>query len=144
MNNLKQLGTNTDDKCYLCGNKSILYYVYNFYWISLMHWKYSYRLNAIIHHIIKSLKSLVESKCLNVTVEADVKNYVIYDGTIPHYILPTQQQPNICIVEPDSKVITLLELGVPFEPNIIKAGHIKNERCSSLVADINRQCELTD
>ena len=57
--------------------------------------------------------------------------------TISSTIIATQQKPDMCVIDNDKKLVTLLELSVPFEPNIDKAHNIKCERYSSLVADIN-------
>ncbi len=52
---------NTDEKCCLCGNKGTLHLVLNFCPISLTHWRYTDRYNAIIQHLTKYLKNLAES-----------------------------------------------------------------------------------
>ncbi len=135
--NLKQWGKKTDDKCCRCGNKGTLHHVLNFCPVALEQGRYTYRHNSIIHHLIKTLQSHVESRNLNVKIYADIKDHGINGGTVPSYVIATQQKPDICIIENDPKIVTLLELIVPFEPNIDKAHETKLNRYASLVADID-------
>ena len=95
---------------------------------------------------MQNLTSCASANNITLNIYADTKNSGINGGTIPHYIIPTQQKPDICIVDPCKKLVTLLELSVPFETNIDRARNTKLDRYASLVADINNmtpwKCEL--
>lgn len=139
--NLKQWGKSTDEKCSLCDGRGTLHHILNFCPVSLNQGRYTYRHNAIIHYLVQNLTKCATANSIAISIYADTKDKGINGGTIPHYIIPTQQKPDICIVEPSKKCVTLLELSVPFEPNIDKARSTKLERYASLVADIN---DMTD
>ena len=59
-------------------------------------------------------------------------------GTIPAYILPTSQRPDLFLYNEKAKKAIITELTVPFEPNIPKAHEIKQSRYAGLLSDLNR------
>ena len=73
-----------------------------------------------------------------------VKMYADIDGmtssgvTIPAYILPTSQRPDLFLYTEKAKKAIIAELTVPFEPNIPKAHEIKQSRYAGLLSDLNQ------
>ena len=57
-------------------------------------------------------------------------------NTVPPDIVVTSLRPDLCIVDRRNKNVTLLELTVPFESNVITAQDRKTLRYAPLVADI--------
>ena len=58
--------------------------------------------------------------------------------TIPTSILVTSQKPDLCIVNEETKEITLIELTIPFECNINAAHNRKTSRYELLVNDLKK------
>ena len=56
--------------------------------------------------------------------------------TIPQEILPSSQRPDLVMFWPNLKKIFLVELTVPFEPNIVSAHLRKVNKYASLVSDL--------
>ena len=57
-------------------------------------------------------------------------------STIPINILVTSQRPDLVIANECKKLITILELSIPFELNIESTHELKVNRYSDLVADL--------
>ena len=56
--------------------------------------------------------------------------------TVPIQCTVTNQIPDICVLLPDQNKLYIIELTVPFEPNIKKAHEYKLNKYTSLVNDI--------
>ena len=59
--------------------------------------------------------------------------------TIPPDILPTQQRPDLVLINESPKSIIIIELTVPFEQNIHKAHERKLNKCAGLTSDLQEQ-----
>ena len=59
--------------------------------------------------------------------------------TIPPEILPTQQRPDLVLINESSNSIVIIELSIPFEANIRKAHEYKENRYASLVSDLQER-----
>ena len=70
---------------------------------------------------------------------ADIDGMTSSGGTIPAYILPTSQRPDLFLYNEKAKKAIIAELTVPFDkPNIPKAHEIKQSRYAGLLSDLNR------
>ncbi len=66
-------------------------------------------------------------------------------GSIPANIVPAAEKPDIVCMNNNSKMVSILELSVPFEGNLTKAREYKTNKYSNLVSDIENsgyKCEL--
>ena len=59
--------------------------------------------------------------------------------TIPPDILPNQQRPDLVLINKSSKSLIIIELTVPFEPNIHIAHEHKHNEYASLTSDLQEQ-----
>ena len=59
--------------------------------------------------------------------------------TIPPDILPTQQRPDLVLINESCKSIIIIELSIPFEQNIHKTHDYKQNKYASLTADLQEQ-----
>ncbi len=50
----------------------------------------------------------------------DIQGFTVNWGSIPVYIVPTEERPDIVCIDDDSKSESILELSVPFETNLSK------------------------
>ena len=62
---------------------------------------------------------------MDVKMYADIDGMTSSGGTIPAYILPTSQPPDLFLYNEKAKKAIIAELTVSFEPNIPKAHEIK-------------------
>ena len=73
------------------------------------------------------------------------KNLSINGATIPQDILPSQQRPDLVILNRKEKLISLIELTVSFETNFEDAHARKTQRYSQMKSDLESkgfQCFL--
>ena len=137
--NLARWNKVIDNKCKLCivnGNPSVigtLHHILNACPILLE--RYTWRHDSVLTYVTKQLtSSLMHEEYLY----ADLEGFRLNDGTIPSDILPTASRPDIVIVDKKKSPteVTIIELTVPFEPNINKAEKRKTDRYAGLVLDI--------
>ena len=94
-------------------------------------------------YLVRTLKSLATLNKVNVA--SDLPGMGINGGTVPANILSASERPDIVTHFPTVRKVILMELTVPFEPNIKKARTRKLERYSQLQSDItsnNFNCHL--
>ena len=139
--NLCQWGKHSHDNCTLCNSKGTQHHILNFCQVSLEQGRYTFRHNNILRYIVKFL---VDNSNGAIKVFSDIKGYTINGGTIPASIIPTQEKPDICVVNALKRHVTIIELTVPFETNISKARQRKLDRYAALVADINKTKYIAD
>ena len=132
--NLCQWGKHTHDTCNLCGSKCTLHHILNYCQTSLEQGRYTFRHNNIVRYLVKFL---VSNATNNIKIYSDIKGYTVNGGTIPSSIIPTQEKPDIVVVNAVEHHVTLIELSVPYETNITKARQRKLDRYAALLADIN-------
>ena len=97
--------------------------------------RYTWRHNNIIHIMLQNIKPTPNN---TTKVYADIEGESINGGTIPPHIIPTQQKPDICHIDNQNKIITIIELTIPFETNIDNAHQRKQDRYTSLTHDITQ------
>jgi len=122
----------TTSKCNLCNNTGTLHHILNSCYNMLD--RYAWRLNNILSHIVKLFNNCAMKD--SITVYSDLEGHNIAGGTIPPNILPTALKPDIVIVWPNSKRLSIIELTVPFETNLDSAKTRKTDKYSSLCSDI--------
>nr|XP_054761187.1 acyl-CoA synthetase short-chain family member 3, mitochondrial-like [Lytechinus pictus] len=100
------------------------------------------RHNSVLGYLAKELKSCAESSGIRLDLYADLPGMRINGGTIPSNVIVTTEKPDITLCFPESTPpkIVLIELTVPFEPNIRKA----RERKEAMVeqGDIVECCTI--
>ena len=136
-NNLSRWGKKLNTKCNLCGNHETLHHVLNHCKIMLDQGRYTWRHNSVLRIIMDTLKDISDQSW---------KFYCDLDGatkiagtTIPPDILPTQQRPDLVLINESSKSIIIIELSIPFEQNIHKTHDYKQNKYASLTADLQEQ-----
>ena len=132
--NLYRWGKRLTDKCHLCNCTGTLHHVLNN--CEKMLDRYGWRHNNLIKIILKGIKP--ESSFDTVKVYADIQGETINGGTIPPFVIPTQQKPDICFIDTLKKLVILFELTVPFETNIDAAHQRKEDRYAGLTHDVEK------
>ena len=136
LSNLKCWGKRTNARCPLCKNNETLCHVLNNCSVSLNQGRYTWRHDSILRHIVQLLQA--PSTKSDVKMYADIDGMTSSGGTIPAYILPTSQRPDLFLYNEKAKKAIIAELTVPFEPNIPNAHEIKQSRYAGLLSDLNR------
>ena len=132
--NLYRWGKRLRDKCHLCNCTGTLHHVLNNR--EKMLDRYGWRHNNLIKIILQGIKP--ESSLDTVKVYADIQGETINGGTIPPFVIPTQQKPDICFIDTLKKLVILFELTVPFETNIDAAHQRKEDRYAGLTHDVEK------
>jgi hypothetical protein len=141
-NNLSRWGKSCNSKCSLCGNKETLQHVLNNCKTMLDQGRYTWRHNSVLRKIMDALKDIKDQSW---KIYCDLSGATKTAGTtIPPEILPTQQRPDLVLINAASSSIIIVELSVPFEANIHKAHEHKENRYASLVNDLREQGYDTD
>ena len=136
-NNLSRWGKRSNSKCSLCGNNETLMHVLNNCKIMLDQGRYTWRHNSVLRTIKDSLKNITDHSW---KIYCDLADATKTAGTtIPPEILPTQQRPDLVLINEGSKSIVIIELSIPFEQNIQKAHVYKENKYASLVSDLQEQ-----
>ena len=136
LSNPKCWGKRTNARCPLCKNNETLCHVLNNCSVSLNQGRYTWRHDSILRHIVQLLQA--PSTKSDVKMYADIDGITSSGGTIPAYILPTSQRPDLFLYNEKAKKAIIAERTVPFEPNIPKAHEIKQSRYAGLLSDLNR------
>jgi len=131
LNNLKQWGKITSDKCPHCDNKETLFHVLNGCKISLEQGRYTWRHDNLINYLYKVMQDS-ELECF-----ADLPQCTVPSGgTIPPDIIVTSERPDLVIINRGERTLYLYELTVPYETRIDAAHELKAEKYSSLYYDL--------
>ena len=128
--NLVRWKKRSNKKCDKCSNKETLMHVLNGCPNYLD--KYTWRHNSILLHIKKFLSKDLPD---NVRIYLDIPGEFQGISTVPVEIAVTNQKPDMVIIDSGGK-ITIMELTVPFESNIIQAEERKRQRYERLLSDI--------
>ena len=99
--------------------------------------RYTWRHNSVLRIIMDTLKDVSDQSWSFYCDLAGAKK--IESATIPPDILPTQQRPDLVLINDSSKSIIIIELTVPFEQNIHKAQERKLNKCAGLTSDLQEQ-----
>ena len=94
--------------------------------VALEQGRFTYRRNCVLAYLVRTLKTLATLNEVKVALYADLPGMGINGGTVPANILPTSERPDIVMHFPSVRKVVLMELTVPFEPNIEKARVRKN------------------
>ena len=92
-----------------------------------------------------TLKGLITTDN-DTVIFSDLAGFTTTGGTLPVNIIVSKLKPDIVIFNKQRKSIHLVELTVPFEPNIAKAHDRKQGKYLDLVSDITDNgfaCDLT-
>ena len=99
--------------------------------------RYTWRHDSVLRKIMDAVKDLKDQSW---KIYCDLSDATKAAGTtIPPEILPTQQRPDLVLINEGSKSIIIIELSVPFEQNIHKAHEYKENKYASLVHDLQEQ-----
>ena len=98
--------------------------------------RYLWRHNNVLKIILELLQNSISYRNKSIQIFSDLKGLLVCGGTIPPSIISTSQKPDIVVLEPSTKKITIIELTVPFETNIDTAHARKVDKYASLVNDI--------
>ncbi len=128
--NLVRWKKRSNSKCDKCSNKETLMHVLNNCLESLE--KYTWRHNSILLYIKKFISKGLPD---NVKIYLDIPGEFNGISTVPVDIAITNQKPDMVIVDNAGKV-TIMELTVPFESNIVHAEERKRQRYEQLVNNI--------
>ena len=83
--------------------------------------------------------SLISKKHDDLEIYADLENLSINGSTIPQDVLPTQQRPDLVILNRKEMTIYLIELTVSFETNFESAHLRKTQRYSQMKSDLEEK-----
>ena len=99
--------------------------------------RYTWRHNSVLRIILDSLQYVsAPSWKIYCDLEGASK---IAGTTIPPDILPTQQRPDLVLINPTSKSIIIIELTIPYEQNINSAHNRKLNKYAGLTSDLREQ-----
>ena len=99
--------------------------------------RYTWRHNSVLRKIMDALKNIKDHSW---KIYCDLSDATKTAGTtIPPEILPTQQRPDLVLINESSNSIVIIELSIPFEANIRKAHEYKENRYASLVSDLQER-----
>ena len=83
------------------------------------------------------MKTGLTIKDISHVINADMAENSYYT-TIPPECVFTDLRPDLCVFLPLQKKLTILELSVPYEPNIDKTHIYKDQKYQSLISDIEQ------
>ncbi len=126
--NLKRWGKRSTSTC-KCGRIETLHHVLNN--CSDMLERYSWRHDSILRAIVSRIEI-----SRDIEMFADLPTHMAGISTIPADILVTSLRPDMIILNRVEKNMTIFELSVPFETNILATHSRKQEKYEKLVMDI--------
>ena len=126
----------TSTSCPLCHNHQTLPHILNFCPVSLNQGRFTWRHNSVLHHLCLTLRTAYATVSHPPNIFADLPGCLSPSGTtIPPNILYTSQRPDLVLIFSYHKIV-LLELTVPFEPNISSARCCKSDKYAPLISDL--------
>jgi len=133
MDNLKRWGKKLSNQCQLCRMPDYLSHTLAGCKVALEQGRYSFRHDSVLH-VLHKLSINLTTESSGIEIYTDLQNNMA--PTIPPEILPTAQRPDLVIVNKPQKTITIVELTVPYENNIVKEHNYKHEKYQYLIADL--------
>ena len=104
--------------------------------VSLNQGRYTWKHDSILRHIVQLLQA-PSTKC-DVKMYADIDGMTSSCGTIPAYILPTSQRPDLFLYDEKVKKSHHSWTHRVVWANVPKAHEIKQSRYAGLLSDLNR------
>ncbi len=98
--------------------------------------RYTWRHNSVLDCLASRLKSVLPK---TVKLFCDLPGHLVGISTIPTDILITNLKPDIVLVNYESKSVTLIELTIPYDDNILAANERKKKRYDQLINDIEEK-----
>ena len=120
-------------KCPLCSNNGTLEHILNFCTVALNQGRLTWRHNSVLQFLAQSF---ISKKPSELEVYADLDGLHLNGSTIPPDIVPTQQRPDLVIINRKEKLVFIIELTICFERNFEAANARKAERYQHLKNDI--------
>ena len=112
MDNLLRWGKTKSDKCKLCPARDSTYHMLNTCSVGLLQGRFKWRHDNVLAFLFSLFKN-----CPGKTVTADLPEGNMYGGsTISPNLLVTSKTPDLVIEEEEA--VTIVELTIPFEPNL--------------------------
>ena len=131
--NLVLWGRSKSDKCVSCGRRETTNHVLSSCPVALEQGRYTYRHNKVLQAITSQLDQN------RFRFYSDIQGQTIGGGTIPPDILVTSEKPDIVIIDPLVKVVTIIELTCPWEERLKEAREHKTNKYAPLINDIQEQ-----
>ena len=121
--NLKLWGKTITEKCSLCNGRATLLHILNICPTALTQGRFTYRHNSVLRYLVNELRDKAERNQIPMSLYADLPGCRVSGGTVPPHVIPTTEKPDIVLYFPgkNEQRVVLIELTVPFEPNIRKA-----------------------
>jgi len=130
MNNLKQWGKTSSDKCQHCNQKETTFHVLNGCKIFLEEGRYTWRHDCLVNYLYQTVKDS------GIEVYADISGKTTSGGTIPADILVTAERPDLVLVDRHNKIIHIFELTVPYDTRLSIAHELKLDKYGPLCSDL--------
>ena len=137
--NLRRWGKRNVSKCPLCSNNGTLEHILNFCTVALNQGRLTWRHNSVLQFLAQSF---ISKKPSELEVYADLDGLHLNGSTIPPDIVPTQQRPDLVIINRKEKLVFIIELTICFERNFEAANARKAERYQHL-KDNSSKMKLT-
>ena len=131
--NLVRWKKRSSPACNLCQNRETLLHTLNNCTSMLNDGRYTWRHNSILDTLATNLKAVLPE---TEKLFCDLPGKLIGISTIPTDICITNLKPDLVIVNYEKKLVTLIELTVPFDSNILAANKRKTKRYEQLISDI--------
>ena len=128
--NLRKWGKTISDSCDLCGNPETIGHVLSGCKTMLDQGRYTWRHDSVLN-VITEFVNKSENK--NIQVHSDLGDK---PWTIPPDILATSDRPDLVVLDPCEKCISILELTVPYETNIQSRHQYKCHKYAHLCIDL--------
>lgn len=141
--NLQRWGKRQSGTCNLCSNTQTLHHILNGCNVMLTQGRYTWRHDSILQHIWQLISS--SDPVTGDVIQAHVDLPGHSGRTVPLSILPTTDRPDMVLINNERKELTILELTVPFEPNIPKSHTYKQNKYTPLANDLEKagfKCQL--
>ena len=82
--------------------------------------RFTWHQNNILNYIRKCVVEGLDGKGITHLTKADLDTNLRGGTTVPTECAVTNLKPDICVLLPEDRKIFIIELSVPFEPNISK------------------------
>ncbi len=142
--NLRRWGKRISARCLACRNGETLFHVLNGCTVYLQQGRYTWRHNSVLLYIYNTLSELLQQRDGYSEVLVDLPGYQ-QGNTIPADVIPTNQIPDLVVLDRENRRITIFELTVPFETNLTQSEVRKVNKYAALVADVEAtgfECQM--
>ena len=133
-----------DNNCALCSNKETLQHVLDNGKTMLDQGRYTWRQNFVLRIIMTPLNLLKDVRNQSWSFYCNLAGLKNADTIVPPDILPTQQRPDLVLINEISNSIIIIELTITFEQNIHKDHeHNKLNKYASPISELQEQSSVS-